>query len=249
MLLKTVTNPQLLRRAFVASLGIHALVAWLFPAPSAQLAQNAPVETISFVHAQRMRIERHSDSRPLPVALPRTTHRSALVSFARKHSELSAKNHNPHSRPTPVTGPEGKVAAAPHKVRSQPEPLFARAPGQTPSDATLQHAPAASPNPAATAPVSIAGAGSNNRGGVSPFGAEQPPVLDPRVKLRLQRLPVHVTLLITVGEDGRTKRIEFQPPLDSTTEHTIQTLLADANWDAAVCGGGVSCEGVATIKL
>lgn len=249
MLLELVIDPRLLRRAFVASIAIHVLVAYVVPVSPSRQAQNAPVETISFVHAQRMRIERHTDSRPLPVAVPQTTRRAAVVSFARKHSELSARNQSPHSRPTPVTGPQGPIAAAPRDVAKAPEPLFARAPGRTPSDTTLQHAPAASPNPAATAAVTIAGAGLNNRGGVSPFGAEQPPVLDPRVKVQLQRLTVHVTLVITVGEDGRTKRIEFQPPLDSATEHTIQTLLADASWDAAVCGGGVSCEGVATIKL
>ena len=75
-------------------------------------------------------------------------------------------------------------------------------------------------------------------------------MLDPRVKSALiQRFNVHVTLLITVGDDGRTKKIEFRPPLDAQTQRAIQTLLADASWDAAVCGGGVSCEGVATIKL
>ncbi len=96
----------------------------------------------------------------------------------------------------------------------------------------------------------MSGSGTNDRGGVSPFGAEQPPVLDPRVKAALlQRFNVHVVLIITVGEDGKTKKVEFHPPLDDATQRAIQTLLANANWDAAVCGGGVSCEGVATIKL
>jgi hypothetical protein len=64
-----------------------------------------------------------------------------------------------------------------------------------------------------------------------------------------QRFAVHVTLLVTVDEDGHTERVVFQPPLDTQTEQAIQQMLASANWDAAVCGGGVSCEGTATIKL
>jgi hypothetical protein len=96
----------------------------------------------------------------------------------------------------------------------------------------------------------VAGTGTSDRGGVLPFTAAQDPVLDPGVRAQLQqRFAVHVTLLVTVGEDGRTKRVVFQPPIDPQVEQQIEALLADANWDAAVCGGGVSCEGTATIKL
>jgi hypothetical protein len=62
-------------------------------------------------------------------------------------------------------------------------------------------------------------------------------------------LGVHVTLVIDVGDDGRTENVVFSPPLDPQVETRIRALLADATWDPAVCGGGVSCEGSATIKL
>jgi hypothetical protein len=228
-------------------------VALIIPLMPAQLSRGPEaIETLSFAHVAHIHIEKHADPRPLPVAMPKTKRRSPVVSFERKHSELSAKNHNPRSRPTPQNGPQGQVAAAPRDVPSnRPAPLIARAPGlQPPKDQTLERAPGPLPNPQGTSEVAMTGFGTNDRGGVSPFGAEQPPILDPRVKTELlQRFNVHVVLLVTVGEDGKTKKIEFHPPLDDATQHAIQTFLANANWDAAVCGGGVSCEGVATIKL
>jgi hypothetical protein len=128
-------------------------------------------------------------------------------------------------------------------------PLYAR-PAASAQLSTHQAAAAPSPAPATTvAPRSVAGGGASDRGGVLPLGAMQDPVLDPSVRAQLAKLAVHVTLIVTVGEDGHTKRVEFQPPLDTQTEQTIESMLASANWDAAVCGGGVSCEGTATIKL
>jgi hypothetical protein len=228
-------------------------VAFIIPLIPAQLSSGPEaVETLSFAHIAHIHIERHADPRPLPVAMPKTKRRSPVVSFERKRSELTTNKHSSHSRPTPVNGPQGRVAAAPRDVpKNQPVPLLARAPGiQPPKDQTLQREPGPSPNPQGTSDVAMSGSGANNRGGVSPFGAEQPPILDPRVKTALQqRFNVHVLLIITVGEDGKTKKIEFHPPLDDATQRQIQTLLANATWDAAVCGGGVSCEGVATIRL
>jgi hypothetical protein len=91
---------------------------------------------------------------------------------------------------------------------------------------------------------------SRRPGGYLPFGAEQPtPVLDPAVRKQLDALDAHVTLVVTVGDDGRTTSVVFTPPIDASIENHIRALLADANWDPAVCGGGVSCEGQATIKL
>ena len=83
-----------------------------------------------------------------------------------------------------------------------------------------------------------------------PFGAEQPePVLDPSVRKELDALGAHVTLVVTVGDDGRTESVDFQPPIDPALESRIRSLLSDASWDPAVCGGGVACEGRATIKI
>jgi hypothetical protein len=108
-------------------------------------------------------------------------------------------------------------------------------------------APQATSTPANRAVASVGG---HDTGGYMPFGAEQPdPVLDPGIRKQLVSLGVHVTLVVTVGEDGRTKSIVFDPPVDQQLEGRIQSLLADASWDPAVCGGGISCEGRATIKL
>ncbi len=107
--------------------------------------------------------------------------------------------------------------------------------------------PQTSPSPAARAVASV---GTHQSGGYLPFGAEQPdPVLDPGVRKQLDALGVHVTLVVTVGDDGKTETIAFDPPLDAQLEDHIRSLLADASWDPAVCGGGVACEGRATIRL
>lgn len=238
--------------AFGVSLAVHALVALFIPLFPANVPPGPEaVETLSFAHVAHIHIERHADQRPLPVAMPVTQRRSPRVTFERKHAELSAKNHNPVTRPTAIAGPQGAVAAAPRPApQRQPAPLVARVAGtQPPRDQTLARQPGPSPNPQGTAEVAMTGTGQTDRGGVSPFGAEQPPVLDPRVKNSLKQLNVHVTLLVTVDEDGHTKKIEYHPPLDQQTQRTIETLLAKASWDAGVCGGGVSCESIATIKL
>ena len=75
------------------------------------------------------------------------------------------------------------------------------------------------------------------------------PVLDPQVRTKLDTLGAHVTVVVTVGDDGRTTNVVFQSPVDAALEAKIRALLADADWDPAVCGGGVACEAQATIKL
>jgi hypothetical protein len=252
MLQQSDAGDPLLRRAFAASLVIHAFVAFIIPLmPSAVPRGPEAVETISFARVAHVHIERHADQRPLPVAMPKTNRRSPRVTFERKRAELTAKNHNPRTRRTAIAGTQGQIAAAPRQTQPrEPAPLVARAAGTPPpQDQTLQRVPGASPNPQGTAEIAMTGSGINDRGGVSPFGAEQPPVLDPRVKNSLKQLNVHVTLLVTVGEDGHTKKIEYHPPLDAQMQHVIESLLANAAWDAGVCGGGVSCESIATIKL
>jgi hypothetical protein len=82
-----------------------------------------------------------------------------------------------------------------------------------------------------------------------PLGVSDTPVLDPSVRKALLALGVHVRLTITVDSAGRTKNVAFQPPLDASVEEQIRTLLASASWDPAVCGGGMTCEGQATITL
>ncbi len=211
-------RPITLRRAFAASLCLHALLAAFFPAASTLRTRAAePVETISFARLRPLRPEPVS----LPRAVPRTVRRATIV--ARR--AIAVRRLAVHAPNPPPAAP---VAAA-----AQP---------------TAAATQTAQPTPA---PRVVANAqGASEVGGLMPFGAELPvPVLDPRVVERLRRLHVRVTLLVTVGNDGRTKSVVFQPPVDPLTEQRIVALLSDATWDAAVCGGGIACPGQAVIKL
>jgi hypothetical protein len=250
MVQATFDGNRLLWRAFAASVGLHMLVALFLPVWTAQESAGLqPITAVSLAQIVRIRLQRPS-AKSLPPALAQTTHRAPQVSFARSRAELSAPKHKPTARPTAQSGPEGRRAAAPRFVAVRQAPIYARpAPS---AEISTQQAPAApSPHPQVSqADRAVPGAGQNDRGGVLPLGAVQDPILDPAVRAQLQnRFAVHVTLVVTVGEDGHTKKVDFQPPIDAQTEHAIEALLADATWDAAVCGGGVSCEGVATIKL
>lgn len=250
MMQRTWNGNRLLWRALAASLGVHLALALFLPVWTAQFSAGLqPVEAVSFAHVARIELRRPA-AHSLPAALPRTLHRARTVSFAHKRAELSAPHGKPTIRPVAPSGPAGHVAAAPRLVATRQTPVYAR-PAAT-ADVATQQAPAApTPQPQASqAEYAVTGAGENDRGGVLPLGATQDPVLDPGVRAELgKRVSVHVTLLVTVGENGRTERVVFQPPIDAQTEAAIQALLADATWDAAVCGGGVSCEGTATIKL
>ncbi len=247
---RTWDGNRLLWRALAASLGLHMLLALFLPVWTAQVSGGLqPVEAVSFAHVARVQIQRPS-AKSLPAAVPRTLRRARSVSFARSKAELTARSRKPIARPTAENGPTGSLAAAPKLVSARNAPLYAR-PAAPAEVAAQQAPPAPSPQPAASqADRAVSGAGTSDRGGVLPLGAAQDPVLDPSVRAQAEkRFAVHVTLIVTVGEDGHTKSVAFQPPIDADTEHAIEALLADANWDAAVCGGGVSCEGTATIKL
>lgn len=249
-MVQTWDGNRLLWRALAASLGLHVLLALLLPVWTAQFSGGLqPVEAISFARIMRVEIRRPS-AKSLPAALPRTTHKAPLVSFAHSRAELTAPRNKPSAHPITQSGPSGRIAAAPKPIAARQAPIYAR-PAATADVSTQQAQPAPTPAPQASqADQNVNGAGSSDRGGVLPPGYFQAPVLDPAVRAQLQqRFAVHVTLLVTVDEDGHTKRVVFQPPLDAQTEQAIQQMLASANWDAAVCGGGVSCEGTATIKL
>ncbi|HET9095659.1 MAG TPA: hypothetical protein VFN37_03270 [Candidatus Baltobacteraceae bacterium] len=252
MVLGTWDGNRLLWRALAASVGLHLLLALFLPVWTAQISGGLqPVEAITFAHVARIQIQR-PPAASLPAVVPRTVHRAPVVAFARARSELTAHTGNPHVHPSAEAAPRGKAlaAAAPRPVAARSNALYAR-PAASAAISTQQARVAPSPQPETTQGThAVAGTGASDRGGVLPLGATQDPVLDPNVLAQLaKRVSVHVTLIVTVGEDGHTKRVVFQPPLDAQTEQAIQTLLADANWDAAVCGGGVTCEGTATIKL
>jgi hypothetical protein len=250
MMVRTWDGNRLLWRALAASLGLHLLLAVFLPVWTAQEAAGLqPIEQLSFARVARVQIQRPA-AKSLPAAVPSTHHRSPTVTFARVRAELTAHSRKPVTRPTAQAGPRGVTAAAPRLVAERNAPLYAR-PAATAQVSTQQAPAAPSPEPLASqANRDARGNGTSDRGGLMPFGETQDPVLDPGVLAQIQkRFTGHVTLIVNVGEDGRTKHVAFQPPLDADTEHAIEALLADATWDPAVCGGGVSCEGTATIKL
>jgi len=103
------------------------------------------------------------------------------------------------------------------------------------------------PAPAGTSLTTIA---RTTTPGFLPFGAVQPdPVVNPDALDQLRALGIHATLVVTVGDDGHTKDIEFRPALDSSSESRVHDVLQNVRWDPAVCGGGVACEGHATITI
>ncbi len=222
-------------RATLASFSIHVLVALAIPA-LAWTAATTPVETVSFTHIV------HIEIKPPPPPPPHPAPRA----LAPRHETKAALNFANHVH---------VVAARPHR-RASPDPTLASSAPAAPAVAPVQRAgsgaasgiaaPDATPSPARA----VASVGSRQTGGYLPFGAEQPdPVLDPSVREALEGVGTHVTLIVTVGDDGKTQGIVFQPPIDPALEGRIRALLADASWDPAVCGGGVACQGQATIKL
>jgi hypothetical protein len=193
------------------------------------------VETVSFIHITRIQIQPRPEVKPQP--RPQAPHHSAVVvrSLA-THIELARTQSHKASPPPHVSR---DVSMAPAVGQSQV------------GNGTAATASETQPQPTAT-PVAreVSSVGGHEAGGYLPFGAQQPdPVLDPNVLKQLAGLGIHVTLLVTVNEDGKTESVVFIPPIDPKIEKQIQSMLADAAWDPAVCGGGVSCEGRATIKL
>ncbi|MBV8655416.1 MAG: hypothetical protein JO160_05175 [Candidatus Eremiobacteraeota bacterium] len=219
----------------LASLVLHALAALLIPALAFLPSTAPPVETISFVRVTHIAIVPKPTPRPQPRPAAPIKHVTVIVSNA-VHVEMA----HVLSRHT-----------------ASPPPLVSQVQPAAPTVASEQHVGTGSsdgsPAPQATAkPVerSVASVGGHSAGGYLPFTAEQPdPVLDAGVRKQLEALDVHVTLVVTVNEDGKTEQVVFQPPIDPKLEKQIEALLADAPWDPAVCGGGISCEGQATIKL
>lgn len=246
-------DDRLLWQALAVSLALHLVLALLLPVWTAgQSGGLQPVESITLARIIRVEVQRPSAA-SLPVAVPQTKRINAHVSFARARSELTANRPKRKPRPLPQTGPKGgTIAAAPrHVANVQTTPLIARAPASSlPASSSESHAQQ-TPQPEVTVQAqAVAGNGVANRGGVMPLGERQDPVLDPSVRAQLAKLVrSHVTLTVIVGDDGHTKSVHFSPPLDAATQRQIETLLADAAWDAAVCGGGVNCEGTAVIRL
>ncbi|HET7813871.1 MAG TPA: hypothetical protein VFL13_05820 [Candidatus Baltobacteraceae bacterium] len=246
-------DDSILWRALAASLALHLMFALFLPIwtpPQSQGLQ--PIESVSFAHLMRVQIE-HPSRAALPVAVPKHAKVASKVTLARTRAEISAKTHKQRSIRIALTGPSGtKTAAAPKEnLKQNNVPLIAQAPASNQPQSVIKSETLRTPDPDASVDTrSVESSGASDRGGVMPLGENNPPTLDPGVRDKLAKLiQTHVTLIVVVGEDGRTKSMKFTPPLDASTEEAMRTLLADAAWDPAVCGGGVSCEGTATIKL
>lgn len=234
-MISSVEPPAKLGRATLGSVVLHVAAALCIPALAWTASSAPPVETISFTRVSHIALE---PPRRRPQPRPAAPHHSEVskVTLVAEHVELA------RSAPRHSASPPPAVASA---ISSAPT-VASRTTignGQAQTDAAPQ--PTATP-----AERSVASVGGHNAGGYLPFGAEQPdPVLNPGVMRALEALGVHVTVLVTVDEDGRTKAVAFDPAVDPQTQAHIESLLADASWDPAVCGGGTACEGHATLKL
>jgi hypothetical protein len=227
----TVRPNRLLYRALLASFALHlVLLAFIPPLASIEGGQN--VELLSFMRIQTVHIER-----PKPKVLPPAKAEVAGPVPITSH----VLSHAIALRPVP----HARISAAPHE---QVAPVVGQPQSGSVAQATSQPIVAASATPG-TAEQSN-NASRQAVGGYMPLGADEPtPVLDPAVRKALVALGVHVTLTIDVDSSGHTKSIDFQPPLDTNIENQIRSLLASAQWDAAVCGAGMTCEAQATIRL
>jgi pyruvate/2-oxoglutarate dehydrogenase complex dihydrolipoamide acyltransferase (E2) component len=222
-----------MERATLGSIAVHMLAAISIPA-LAWTASGAPVETVSFTHILRIQIVRPRAALPRPRAAAPHYNAAPSMNFAHRVVIVKLTQRRQATR-------------APIATNAPAAPAISAVAEAGDSTANGDAAPAPSSTPAVRAVASV---DAHHAGGYLPFGAEQPvPVLDPDVRKALDGLGVHVTLIVTVGDDGRTTNVVFQPPLDPQSENRIRSLLADASWDPAVCGGGVSCQAQATIKL
>ncbi|HUN29034.1 MAG TPA: hypothetical protein VMV65_04480, partial [Alphaproteobacteria bacterium] len=199
--------------------------------PFAHLEGAQSVELLSFVRTQPMHIQTPV---PRPQHLAVAPARAAIAQIS--HAHAAARTLRPIGRVR--AHPRGQHPVAPIVASA------IRAGGATTQPLATAVAPTATP-------VVAQGesAGRQPIGGYMPLGVNDSPVLDPSVRKSLLALGVHVRLTITVDSAGHTKSIAFQPPLDADLEQQIRTLLASASWDPAVCGGGMTCEGQATITL
>lgn len=220
----------------VASVALHAFAALLIPALAWMPSTAPPVETVSFLHVTRIVIQPRP--RAVPQARAQAPHHSVVVVRSRS-TQIELAHVMSHKKASPPPLINRDVSVAPVVGQSQVGK------GTAANINESQPQPSASP-----ASREVASVGEHNTGGYLPFGAQEPdPVLDPNVLKQLGALGIHVTIVVTVDENGKTETVSFEPPIDPKTEKQIESMLADASWDPAVCGGGVSCEGHATIKL
>jgi hypothetical protein len=226
---------RLMGIALAGSLLIHAVCALLIP-PFSKRPTLEPVETLSFARIHRIEIIRHD----LPARhVPAKPTRVARVTLTQKL---------PSTRPQPAQPRPVAVS-----VRSSIVAINHAPPGNPSTGSAVGTTTQASPQPQATPAPDVRETAPQTQpvaGGYMPFGADEPdPVLDPKSLRQLQALGVHVTLVVTVGDDGKTKRVDFHPPLDPQLEAQVRAVLVAANWDPAYCGGGIPCQKDTNITL
>ncbi|MDQ6929695.1 MAG: hypothetical protein M3126_03380 [Candidatus Eremiobacteraeota bacterium] len=236
-----------LGNALAASLVLHAFFALFFPLYASHSAQ-APdaVTTISFQKIAHVSVRVPA---PHPVVARASVVVPKSVLHPRPKRPHPAKPHASalrrpvrHSILAPAKAPSVAAAAPAKDVAAQP------ALG-TSASATAPPLAAAQPN---VQPQSNAAnvRGPAETGGHGPFLASQDPMLEIGARQELQRrFKMNLTLVVVVSEDGKTQAVEFHPPVGPEVEKQIRDILADARWDVAICGGGIACEGKATIKL
>ncbi len=223
------------RAALLASLLLHVLMAALMPALAIVPGTGPAIETLSFVRTLPIRIETPHPVAPKPPAIAK--HR-APVAVIEPHRAAPAGTRF-------VKRPAGHVDRSANAAPIVAERVQVGVPTvEQPVRATAM--PSAAPTPPTVASVET----KRDTGGFMPLGVDVPvPVLDPNVTKSLHGLGVHVTLTVVVDADGHTKSIDFAPPLDASIEAQIRSMLASASWDPAICGGGIACQGQATIRL
>lgn len=218
--------------ATLGSVGLHVLAAVLIPALAWSISTAPPVETVSFAQIQPIELLRRIPPQPQPRPVAPRHSLTPSVSLSRAPAPRAVRETSRH--------PQTQTA-----VKSTAPTVAERA--VVASGAARAAAPTASATPQ---PQNVASAGRRSVGGYLPFGADEPnPILDPAILKALLALGVHTTLVVTVGDDGHTKAVAFDPVPSPAIQGRIQSLLADANWDPAVCGGGIACQADATIKL
>ena len=192
-----------MERATIGSVAIHVVAAISIPALAWTIAESPPVETDQLYrisHGSRSfgRILRAAS----PAPPPRITSVRPRLTFTH-HVALVKVRQSPQAARVPLAT---NMPAAPAVASVQ------RA-GDSSARGDAAPAPSASP-----AERDVASTDAHQAGGYLPFGAEVPtPVLDPAVRKQLDALGTHVTLIVTVGDDGRTD------------EHRLQSASRSAN--------------------
>ncbi len=224
---------RILNLALLASLALHLVVAYLIPSLTSFTGEGPSVETISFARI---------------VHLIRTNPHLVI-----RKQMAAAPVHAVRPQHTPLTQRAGphRVAPRPREHQQSRAPVAATVPQTT---LAVQEQSTQSPAPVAPSPpVQQQTQSTQTRyqtSGYMPLGVTQAvPVLDPDILKSLEALGVHITLIVCVGEDGRTRAVSFQPDVTPAVENEIRSLLASASWDPAICGAGMACAATATIKL